>query len=245
MNISFVIPSFNAGLIIEKKIYKLIDQIEKLKKITYEIIIIDDGSTDNTSKILKKLKFKKMRIISNKENQGKSISLIKGINQARYKKIIIWDCDLPYSECLRDIINSLKTNNFVYINRRSKKSRLISNKLSVYQISRLIISRIVCRIINFILIGEYIGDTQAGLKGFDKPKNFNKLNFLSKKFFLDAELMILFYKSRLKLKSIPLKYKIYENSTIKIFDLTNFVYLIELLKLVIFYNLKEVKKIKL
>ena len=70
-------------------------------------------------------------------------------------------------------------------------------------------------------------------------------NFLSKKFFLDAELMILFYKSKMKMKSIHLRYRIYENSTIKIFDFTNFVYLTELFKLIFVYNIKKIKKLKI
>ncbi len=245
MKISFVVPCFNAESVIEKKILKLKNWMSKLKGIKYEIILIDDGSKDNTLNILKKLKFKDIKVISNPKNLGKSISLIKGINRAIYKKIIIWDCDLPYFSCLNKIIISLKYNNFVYINRRSKKSKLQSTNLSIYQLTRLIISRIVCRIINYILIGKYIGDTQAGLKGFDKPKNFEKINFLSKKFFLDAELMILFYKSKMKMKSIHLRYRIYENSTIKIFDFTNFVYLTELFKLIFVYNIKKIKKLKI
>ena len=49
----------------------------------------------------------------------------------------------------------------------------------------------------------------------------------------------------MKMKSIHLRYRIYENSTIKIFDFTNFVYLIELFKLIFVYNIKKIKKIKI
>ena len=79
---------------------------------------------------------------------------------------------------------------------------------------------------------------------FGKPKNFNNLNFISKKFFLDAELMILFSDANLNMQSISLKYKIYKNSTIKIFSLQNFIYLAELFKVILRYKFKKTKKIK-
>ena len=79
-----------------------------------------------------------------------------------------------------------------------------------------------------------MGDTQAGLKAFNKPKNFNKIKFLSKKFFFDAELMILFNRAGAKMTSVPLKYRIYKKSTIKIFKLENFLYLFELIKVILF-----------
>lgn len=241
MKISFIIPCFNSQKIIQKKIYQLKKKMNQFDKINYEIIIIDDGSKDNTLKIIKNLKSKSIKIISNSKNLGKSSSLIKGIKKSRFNKIIIWDCDLPYFRYINKIINSLKKNNFVFINRRSPKSKLENYNLSIYQVSRLIISQIVCKIINYLLIGEYIGDTQAGLKGFDKPKNFKKIKFLSTKFFFDAELMILFNRSKLKLKSIHLQYQVYENSTIRIFDKENFVYLFELIKIIKNYRINKKK----
>jgi glycosyltransferase involved in cell wall biosynthesis len=247
MKISFIVPCFNSEKIIQKKIYQLKKKMCQFNRFKYEIIIIDDGSKDDTLKIIQKLKSKNIKIISNFKNLGKSSSIIKGIKKSKFNKIIIWDCDLPYFKYIRKLIDSLKNNNFVFINRRSPKSKLQSYNLSIYQISRLIISQIVCKVINYLFIGKYIGDTQAGLKGFDKPKNFKKIKFLSTKFFFDAELMILFNRSKLKMKSIHLQYKIYENSTIKIFDKENFIYLYELIKIIRFYriNKKNSNKIKL
>ena len=247
MKISFIVPCFNSEKIIQKKIYQLKKKMSQFNRFKYEIIIIDDGSKDDTLKIIQKLKSKNIKIISNFKNLGKSSSIIKGIKKSKFNKIIIWDCDLPYFKYIKKLIDSLKNNNFVFINRRSPKSKLQSYNLSIYQISRLIISQIVCKVINYLLLGEYIGDTQAGLKGFDKPKNFKKIKFLSTKFFFDAELMILFNRSKLKMKSVHLQYKIYENSTIKIFDKENFIYLYELIKIIRFYkiNKKNSNKIKL
>lgn len=136
------------------------------------MIIINDGSTDKTQNILKQLKNKNIRIISNHKNLGKSKSLIKGVKISKYKKIILIDSDIPYFEYLDRLINLLKNNNFVYINRRSSKSSLSDKNLNFYQFCRYFIGNLVCATINLLLIGNNTGDTQAGLKGFTKPKNF-------------------------------------------------------------------------
>ncbi len=244
MYISFIIPCFNCDKIIKSSILKLKNKLSKFKKIKYELIFIDDGSVDNTSKIIRNFKSKNIRLIINKKNLGKSASLIKGINIAKNSRIVLIDCDLPYFKYLNIILNKIKSEKFIYINRKSKKSKLVNKKLNLYQISRFFIGRLVCFILSLIFLNSNIGDTQAGLKAFTKPKNFKKIKFISKKFFLDAELMILFNRSKIKMLSIPVNYKIYNNSSIKIVAFENFIYLLELIKLIIFYNFKKIDPIK-
>ena len=53
--LSVIIPSYNDEKIIEKKILKLIAKLKR-KKINFEIIIINDGSIDNTLSVLKKVR---------------------------------------------------------------------------------------------------------------------------------------------------------------------------------------------
>lgn len=65
MKISIVIPVYNA----EKTIKRLLDSIEMQTYKNYEIILINDGSTDNSEKILLENKTDKMQIIS-KKNEG-------------------------------------------------------------------------------------------------------------------------------------------------------------------------------
>ena len=55
--------------------------------------------------------------------------------------------------------------------------------------------------------------------------------------------MILFHRSRAKMFSMALKYKIYSNSTIKLFAVENFIYLLELFKIILFYKFNKTKKV--
>ncbi len=245
MKISFIIPCLNAASIIENSLKKLTNILRKMDIKTYELILIDDGSKDDTSKIIKGIRNKKIKLITNQYNLGKSSSLIIGIRKSKFDRVIIWDCDLPYLENIDKVMKNLRNNDIVYINRRSKESKLKRKKMNLYQVCRYFIGSIVCSVLDRLLLNKDTGDTQAGLKGFRKPKNFKQIKFLSKKFFFDAELMILFFRSNYKMKSIPLKYEIYANSTIKLIALENFVYLFELLKIILFYKFFKIKSLKL
>ena len=56
--LSIVIPVFNESKIIEKNIIEVAKWIKDHKKLTFEIIVVDDGSTDNTRQVLNKAKSK-------------------------------------------------------------------------------------------------------------------------------------------------------------------------------------------
>ena len=71
---------------------------------------------------------------------------------------------------------------------------------------RYFLGRIASLLVNLLCLDLSIGDTQAGLKIFKKPKKFNKIKFISKKFFFDAELLIIFHKLKKNIKYIPINY---------------------------------------
>ena len=90
--ISVIIPAYNE----EKIIGDTIDNIIKIMKSNNiydnsEIIIVNDGSTDNTKKIVLK---KDVILINNPCNMGYGYSLKKGIEHAKNETIVITDADL-------------------------------------------------------------------------------------------------------------------------------------------------------
>lgn len=89
-SISFLIPAFNEEKTIE-------DTVRAIFKVDYpikEVIVINDGSTDNTRKIVGKLlkEFPQLKIIS-KKNSGKADSLNQGIKIAKGELVAITDAD--------------------------------------------------------------------------------------------------------------------------------------------------------
>ncbi len=93
MKISFVIPVFNE----EQSLSRLYSEIiENSKSYEYEMIFIDDGSTDNSFKIMKKLaeKNRNIKVIKFRKNFGKSAGLQVGFEQANGDIIFTMDSDL-------------------------------------------------------------------------------------------------------------------------------------------------------
>ncbi|MDY6821682.1 MAG: glycosyltransferase family 2 protein [Deferribacterota bacterium] len=93
--ISIVIPAYNE----EKNISPLIEELEKvLKNIgdNYEVIFVDDGSTDNTLKVIKEVSQRnnKIKYISFSSNKGQSAALAAGFIYAQGEIIVTMDSDL-------------------------------------------------------------------------------------------------------------------------------------------------------
>ena len=149
------------------------------------------------------------------------------------------DCDLPYFSSIKKVIFLLKKKyDLILINRKLKKSKLINNNLNFYQIIRYFLGSIIAYInLSFLKINVYGGDTQAGLKAFKKIKGFDRIKFISKKFFFDLELIIIYSKKKLNIFSLKTNYSIPKNSSIKIFNVKkNIVILSELLKIILHYK---------
>ncbi len=99
ISISIVIPAFNESQIIEKNIFEVAKWIKKNKKISFEIIVVNDGSTDNTKQILHKiqLKAKYLKAIHHDNNIGRGKAIRTGFDHASGQFIICLDADLSYA----------------------------------------------------------------------------------------------------------------------------------------------------
>ncbi len=87
--VSVIMPAYNASLFITSSVQSIKDQTLK----NWELIIINDGSTDNTLEILKKIKNRKIKIINQKKNIGPYKSINNHINKCKGKFIAFLDAD--------------------------------------------------------------------------------------------------------------------------------------------------------
>ncbi|HKK75955.1 MAG TPA: glycosyltransferase family 2 protein [Saprospiraceae bacterium] len=89
--ISAVVTVYNE----EDNIQPLVERIsEALQGVNYEIVYVDDGSTDNTAKVLHELNHDRLKIVEFKKNYGQSLALMAGIDQASGEYIATMDGDL-------------------------------------------------------------------------------------------------------------------------------------------------------
>ena len=95
MNFSIIVPLFNEELNISNLVDEIIFNLKSLGY-NYEIILVNDASTDNTNEILNDLinKYKeKIKVIINSTNLGQSFSLFEGIKNSQYDTIVTIDGD--------------------------------------------------------------------------------------------------------------------------------------------------------
>lgn len=90
--ISVIIPSFNAATWLPKTIEKLQIALKNAKIEDYEIIVVDDGSTDNTRQVLAALNKEDKRIIAlHQANQGRFLARKAGVKKATKEMVLFID----------------------------------------------------------------------------------------------------------------------------------------------------------
>ena len=91
---SIIVPVYNE----EKTILTVLKKLSDIRKFEYkfEVIVINDGSNDNTGKILDENQSLIDKQINNETNRGKGYSVKKGLDSANGKYIIFQDADLEY-----------------------------------------------------------------------------------------------------------------------------------------------------
>lgn len=98
MDISVVIPVFNEDESLSE-LYAWIQRVMRDNKFSFEVIFVDDGSSDNSWKVIQELKAsdKRVRGIKFRRNYGKSAALNKGFELAEGEVVITMDADLQDS----------------------------------------------------------------------------------------------------------------------------------------------------
>jgi glycosyltransferase involved in cell wall biosynthesis len=199
--LSIIIPVYNE----EKTISTLLDKVNSVKlNINKEIIIVNDGSFDNTLKIIENwINKKKINInLINKKNEGKGSAVKLGIKNSTGDIIIIQDADLEYDpNDYQKLINPIlkKKVKVVYGSRNLDKSNKLYSGLSFY-----LGGRIVTLATNILYLSR-LTDEPTCYKVFDS-KLIKSIDFKGKGFEWEPEITARILKKRIKIKEIPIKY---------------------------------------
>lgn len=200
--ISILIPAFNEEDNILNTINETIKVLETINN-NYEIIIIDDGSSDNTYDIVSEniLNFKhKVRIERYVPNMGKGYAVKYGANFIKGRYVLFLDADLDLHP--DQIINFLRLMNDGEADVISG-SKMHKNSVLDYPKIRKFYSLLYYILIK-ILFGLPVKDTQTGIKLF-KVEAFKKAisKIVIKRYAFDLELLVVLHKAGYKIKECP------------------------------------------
>ncbi|MFX1274622.1 MAG: glycosyltransferase family 2 protein [Promethearchaeota archaeon] len=156
--ISIIIPLYNE----EHSIIKVLNRIPNHHR--YEIIIVDDGSTDNSVNKIKKINDKNIKIIKHYENRGYGAALKTGITHANGDIIVTMDSDGQHDP--QDIHQLIKPiiNNQADLCIGSRYLGKSDYKVPVY--TR--IGELFIKVILWTLFNQKVGNNQNGFRAFKK-----------------------------------------------------------------------------
>jgi glycosyltransferase involved in cell wall biosynthesis len=159
-SISIIVPVFNQENKISYSLEKIKQAVESAFS-DYELIVVNDGSTDNTLTILKGITSMDphIHVLSYIPNRGKGYAVRHGVLQSHGEAVMFLDGDLDISpDSIKDYVETLNTFDLVVASKRHPKSSVTIPR------SRAFLSRAF----NFLIrMGTGIPqkDTQAGFKG--------------------------------------------------------------------------------
>ena len=107
MNLSIIIPNYNGESLLKKNLPKIFDNLNDQKEYKYEVIVVDDASTDSSISYLEKLvkEFENLRFFVNEKNLGFSSTVNKGVSQSRGEVIILLNSDVyPEENFLKPLL---------------------------------------------------------------------------------------------------------------------------------------------
>ncbi len=196
MNLFILVPAYNEEKVLKSVIYDL--KKLKFKDIQKEIVVINDGSTDETEEIARKMK---VTVLSHPINRGLGGALGTGLEYAKNKNadiIITFDADGQHNyKDLSRLIDPIikKEADFVIGSRLLKNSKM--------PLDRKIIN-FIANIINYMLWSIRITDSQSGLRALSKNA-IEKIQIKMNKMEVSSEFFKEIKKHGLKVKEIPIK----------------------------------------
>ena len=203
--LTIIVPVFN-----EKKfIRKILKKIIKIKNIKKQIIIVDDGSTDGTTNILKK-EFENLKIINkiifHKTNKGKGAAIKSAQKYIRGDYIGIQDADLEYNpKDLIKIYKFIKKNKFdvVYGSRVLNKNKYQNTKNFTHLIR--IWGNVFLTIVSNFINKQNLTDAHTCYKVFNS-RIFKKIKLKEKGFAFCPEVTTKLSKKNFQIREIPISY---------------------------------------
>lgn len=216
--ISVFLPCYNEEKILESHITQVYQALKKLN-IKFEIIIVNDGSTDNTSNIAEKLKkeHKEIKHFYYSNGPSRRENLAEAFKKAEGEIIIFMDMDLAVGlDKIKNLVDGIGERYDIVIG-----SRRVPGSVVIRSFKRRIYSFIYHKSLN-IFFNSSIGDYQCGFKAFRKNVILDlikKIGYDSKfirGWFWDADILINAERMGYKIKQIPITWNAGKASSFRV-----------------------------
>jgi glycosyltransferase involved in cell wall biosynthesis len=197
--ISIIMPAYNEADCIAQSIASATAQFEKIC-VDFEIIVVDDGSTDGTDRIVQTVGDDRVKVAGYRGNKGKGHALKEGFNFATGEFSFLLDSDLEIgARDLSAYLTALKAADIVIGSKR--------HPLSIVETP--VVRKFLSLGFNILergLTGVHASDTQAGLKAARSSALYKIFPLLSvKKYAFDAELLAVASLLRLQIRELPVQ----------------------------------------
>lgn len=162
MKLSLIVPMYNEASIICDTARTLTDYLQTAFD-DYELLFVDDGSTDGSAMLVKKMRLPKVQVLGYTDNRGKGCAVRTGMLAAAGDIAMFIDADLAYgTEVIRQAVTTLE---------QSGKDVLIGSRVlhpegyEGYTLLRKFASKIYIKVLN-IYGGLKLSDSQCGCKAY-------------------------------------------------------------------------------
>lgn len=206
MILSIIVPVYNEEKTIGIVLKKLLHLKSKLN--SYEIIVINDGSTDLTKSVIEKIKKNntKIKLITHDINKGKGAAVWTGIGESTGEYIIIQDADLEYDpKYILLLLRNLKIGNqeVVYGTRLKRFPNFKRDERTPQFLLHYVGNKFIS-FLSSILYKQWITDVETGYKLF--PKHAIKdMRMRSAGFDFENEITAKLIKSGYKIREVSIR----------------------------------------
>ena len=191
--LSVFFPFWNEENNVKSVVEKAIKVLGRIAE-TWEILIIDDGSTDNTRIIGLELqkKYQNVKVVTHTPNRGYGSALQEGLNKAKYDLVVFTDGDgqFDFEEVIK-LLGKIGNHDMVIGFREKRRDSFVRHLLMLY-----------LKIHDFILFGFHFKDIDCGFKLFTRKALKAILPLKSEGAMITTEILAKAKKSKLKIAEV-------------------------------------------